>query len=100
MPFRGVPYKFTTKPWQYEGKGAWIFVTLPEKLSNEIRKNFRHEEEGWGRLKVIALIGKSEWPTAIWFDTKRNTYLLPLKVDIRRKENVEVNSQVEITVFV
>ncbi len=36
-------------------------------------------------MKVIAQIGKSEWRTAIWFDTKQGTYLLPIKAEIRKK---------------
>ncbi|MDD4087237.1 MAG: DUF1905 domain-containing protein, partial [Bacteroidales bacterium] len=42
-------------------------------------------EEGWGRLKATAEIGKSVWKTAIWFDTKHQTYILPLKAEIRKK---------------
>ncbi len=88
---------FTAKPWQYKGKGAWIFVSLPQKTSKEIRKLFRQEEEGWGRLKATAQVGSSEWKTAIWFDSKAETYLLPLKADIRKKENVETGKPVKVT---
>ena len=30
-------YEFTAKPWQYKGMGAWVFVSLPQKMSKEIR---------------------------------------------------------------
>ena len=58
-------------------------------MAKEIREHFKQEEAGWGRLKVTASIGNTEWKTAIWFDTKRKTYLLPLKADIRKKERLE-----------
>ena len=33
-------------------------------------------------------IGNSEWKTAIWFDSKKKTYLLPIKAEIRKKEKI------------
>jgi hypothetical protein len=88
MKQKGVQYQFKAKPWQHQGPGGWYFVSLPTKLSQEIRTVFKMDEEGWGRLKTIAKIGNTEWKTAIWFDSKHNTYLLPLKADIRKKEQL------------
>lgn len=42
-------------------------------------------EEKRGRLKVTAIIGDSQWQTTVWFDRKRDTYLLPLKAVVRKK---------------
>ena len=56
------------------------------------------KEEGWGRLKATIKVGKSEWQTAIWFDTKQDTYLLPLKAAIRKKEKIELNKEINIIV--
>lgn len=58
------------------------------------------DEEGWGRLKAIAKIGGTEWQTAIWFDSKKKTYLLPLKADIRKKEQLVVDKLVSITLWI
>jgi hypothetical protein len=91
-----IQYSFSSKVWQYKGQGGWYFVSLPEALSAEIRAALKSEEQGWGRLKVTAQIGKYDWETAIWFDTKANTYLLPLKADIRRKEKIEANQMVQV----
>lgn len=95
-----IQYRFSAEPWQYVGQGGWIFASLPQKLSKEIRETFKREEEGWGRLTATAKIGNTEWQTAIWFDTKANTYLLPLKAEIRRKEKVEVGMKIEVAVFI
>jgi hypothetical protein len=51
-------------------------------------------------LKATAQIGNSEWKTAIWFDTKRNTYLLPLKAAIRKKEKVIINKTVSVILYI
>lgn len=95
-----VKYQFSAKPWEYSGKGAWIFVSLPQKMSQEIREVFFQNEEGWGRLKVTAKISETEWQTAIWFDSKQKTYLLPLKAEIRKKVKIELGKNVEVTILI
>lgn len=95
-----IPYTFTSVPWQYQSAGGWYFISLPEEISKEIRENLRWQEEGWGRLKATAQIGQTEWKTAIWFDTKMNTYLLPLKADVRKKESIEAGKGMEVVVWV
>ena len=95
-----IPYEFSAETWQHGATGGWHFVTLPVEISTEIRTHFKWQEEGWGRLKARAKIGSSEWDTAIWFDTKRSSYLLPLKAVIRKKEGIEVNQMIQITLLV
>jgi len=96
----GVKYEFTNKPWRYNGAGGWCFISLPENMSKEIRGHFKQEEEGWGRLKATAKVGNTEWKTAIWFDTKANTYLLPLKTSIRQKEKIEMDKDLVVSVWI
>ena len=98
-----VKYEFSAKAYQYsssEEMCGWTFVSLPQKLSVEIRDNFKHLEEGWGRMKLTAKLGESEWQTAIWFDTKQDTYLLPLKAKIRKQENVVLGENLQIAIWV
>lgn len=100
MKTNGIKYEFKAKPWQYAGKGGWFFISFPSNLAKEIRDNLKWQEQGWGRMKATAKIGSSEWETAIWFDTKMNTYLLPLKAMIRKKENIVVDKEINTTVWV
>jgi hypothetical protein len=96
-----IQYDFSAEAWQHASVGGgWYFVSLPLALSKEIREHLKWQEEGWGRLKATAQIGKSEWETAIWFDTKQNRYLLPLKAAIRKKENIEVGHTLQVSVRV
>lgn len=94
-----IKYEFSEKPWQHSSPGGWYFVSLPKEISKEIRSVLKSEEDGWGRLKAIARIGKSEWKTAIWFDSKKETYLLPLKAEIRKKENIEMGKQIDVVIL-
>ena len=96
-------YEFSAKAYQYsssEEMCGWTFVSLPKELSTEIRDNFKCLEEGWGRLKIMAKLGGSEWQTAIWFDTKQETYLLPLKAKIRKQEKVVLGEDLKILIQV
>lgn len=103
MKSKGIKYEFTAKSYQYSSSVdmcGWTFVSLPKKMSTEIRDNFKGLEEGWGRMKITAKIGNTEWQTAIWFDTKQDTYLLPLKAEIRKKENIVHGKDVKIIILV
>ena len=95
-----IGYKFSGKVWQYNPPSGWHFVSLPHELAHEIRAALKSEEEGWGRLKVEAVIGNSKWKTSIWFDTKMNTYLLPVKTEIRRKESIKIGVNIELGLFI
>lgn len=96
-----IKYQFTSSIWQYASpKGGWYFVSLPLGIAKEIRENLKWQEEGWGRLKASAKINSTEWETAIWFDTKLKTYLLPLKTEIRQKEKLEIDKIVSIIIWV
>lgn len=95
-----IQYTFEAKVWQYPGKGGWYFVTMPVDQSKEIRDNLGWQEEGWGRLKATAQINDQTWDTAIWFDSKLQSYLLPLKSDIRQKLSLSIGTTVEVVVGV
>ena len=94
-----IHFAFTATPWQYKGSG-WVFVTVPKEMSDDIRRYFKKEEQGWGRLSIIARSGNTTWPTAIWFDTQHQSYLLPLKSKIRKKENIAVGELLDVLIFV
>lgn len=93
-----IKYEFSAEIWKHSA--GWQFVSLPTAISKEIRENLKWQEEGWGRLKSAAQINTTKWETAIWFDTKSNTYLLPLKAEIRKKEKLQVAQNVSVTVWV
>jgi hypothetical protein len=95
-----IKYEFTAKVWQHATPIGWHFVSLPIDITTEIRKHFKWQEEGWGRIKALAKIGNCQWETAIWFDTKHKTYLLPLRAEIRKKEKIEINTIIKTIVWI
>jgi len=85
-------YEFIGEFRRYHEEDAcgWNFLFMPQDLAKEILLMHKHQEEGWGRMKITAKIGNNEWKTSIWFDTKNDTYLLPIKAEIRKKEKIEM----------
>ena len=95
-----IKYEFVATVWKYDGAAGWHFISLPNEISTEIRSLLKKQEEGWGRLQANAKIENSEWKTAIWFDTKLNTYLLPVKAEVRKKEKIETGKLISVSVWV
>ncbi|TAK65258.1 MAG: DUF1905 domain-containing protein [Bacteroidetes bacterium] len=81
-------YTLKSKVWLYPGVAGWHFITLPKKQSTEIRANFGKLKKGWGSIPVQVTLGKTSWRTSIFPEKKSGAYLLPLKSEIRSKENI------------
>lgn len=81
---------------------AWHFIHLPREKAIAIRKRFGKFERGWTSLPVRVTLGKTKWKTSIFYDKRNETYILPVKADVRRKEDVgdgdTVNFNIEILV--
>lgn len=95
-----IKFEFSTKMWKHNSPGGWYFVSIPKKISKEIRENLKWQEEGWGRMKAVAQIDSLDWETAIWFDTKMDTYILPIKVEIRNKTKLEIDKNITMTLWI
>ncbi len=80
--------------WLYPGKAAWHFITIPENEGELINELFSNLKRGWGSLKVNVTIGATSWDTSIFPDKKSNSYLLPLKSEVRKKEKIEIGDVV------
>jgi hypothetical protein len=84
-----------TELWIYPGETAnWHFLTLPTKESDAIRERFGGRVRGWGSLRVSACIGNTTWKTSIFPDKKSGAYLLPVKSDVRKRENAIAGNRV------
>lgn len=89
-------YTLTATLWRYNGPSAWHFITLPKAMSVEIKTLFAQNSPGWGSLAVLAKIGTTQWKTSLFFDTKCNAYLLPIKADVRKKETLVEGDSFEV----
>lgn len=92
----------TGKVWRWKNsdgptEGGWYFVYVNEKLSRQIRDSVQSRKKaGFQFVKVKATIGKTSWNTSL-FPTKDGPYLLAIKADVRRKENIDDGDTVKIS---
>jgi hypothetical protein len=93
-------FKMKSEVWLYPGMAGWYFISVPKKQGEKIKERFKSKARGWGSLPVIVAIGKTKWKTSIFPDKKSGTYLLPLKAEVRKKEEImkgdTVNFSIEI----
>lgn len=81
-------YKLKSNVVVYPGMGGWRFLVIPKKIGKEIKEKFAKRAVGWGSIRVSVTIGKTEWKTSIFPDRKADTYLLPLKKEVRKSESI------------
>lgn len=89
---------FQAKLWRYQGTSAWHFVTAPRHASEEIRVLSNGLRTAFGSVRVIATIGTVQWRTSLFPDSKADAYLLPVKADVRRKQNLADGDVVDVVV--
>ncbi|MEK7517823.1 MAG: DUF1905 domain-containing protein [Patescibacteria group bacterium] len=93
---RRVPYGNPSSSGQVS---PWHFVTIEKKSADEIKKEYIWPRRGFGAIPVQVTINKTSWKTSI-FPDKDGTYLLPLKKEVRAKENIKAGSTVTVAIEV
>jgi hypothetical protein len=93
-------FSFTAELWEYEGQGAWHFVSLPEGDADEIEATYGHRAGGFGSVRVRVTIGTTTWSTSIFPDRKRGTYVLPVKKAVRQAEGLAEGMHVDVELTV
>lgn len=72
----------------------WHFLPITKKYGQEIKKVYGKNSRGFGSLPVEVKIGETVWKTSIFPSKSSGSYLLPIKVKVRRAEDVEVGEKV------
>ena len=81
-------FTFDGVVWEHEGSAAWHFVSLPDDVADEIEAGWGHRAGGFGSVRVEVTIGASTWRTSLFPDSKRQTYVLPVKKPVRMAEGL------------
>ena len=93
-------YRFAAQLWEHDGQAAWHFVSLPEKLADEIEESHGHRARGFGSVRVEVTIGDTCWRTSIFPDSKKGTYVLPVKKLVRVAEGLSDGSTARVELVV
>jgi hypothetical protein len=91
--FEGLVHRWSANP-------AFFLVSLPEDASEEIFEISEGLTNGFGSLKVEAQIGTVVWQTSIFPDSKTRTFDLPLKSEVRKKNQLVEGSTTFVKVTV
>lgn len=90
-------FSFTSELWLWPGgQAAWHFVNVPKEESRKIKEMMVGKLRGFGSVPVEATIGKTSWQTSIFPDKRSGTYLLPIKVSVRKAETLFDKSKTKI----
>ena len=88
------PFKIKSRVWEWEGKGAWHFVTIDLKTSKQIKNEYTFPKRGFGSIPVNVTVNSSLWKTSI-FPEKEGTYLLPVERSIREEQGIKKGDTIE-----
>ena len=91
---------FSAELWIWDARQveSWTFVSLPVEESQEIRDLVGGRRRGFGSVRVRATVGATSWMTSVFPDSSQNTYVLPIKRDVRRVEGLEAGDTTTVTV--
>jgi hypothetical protein len=90
-------FTFSGRLWEYGGATAWVFVTLPPEISDEIA-NLVPKQPGFGSVRVAVRIGETEWATSLFPDGTLASYVLPVKRMVRDRERLSVGDTADVEV--
>ena len=88
--------KFKAKVWLYKGNGAWHFITIPQEQSDQIRYLSINKRAGWGSVRVSVTIGNTNWQTSVFPSKELGAYILPLKAEVRKNEEIKIGQNIDI----
>lgn len=91
-------FEFSAEVWEHDGEAAWHFVSLPNDFADDIAERHAGRAAGFGSIKVMVTIGTTRWSTSLFPDSKRGTYVLPLKRQVRRAEHLAAGDTADVTI--
>jgi hypothetical protein len=89
-------YQIAADVWKDPSFG-WHFARLNKEISENIKSQSGLTVSTLGHVKIIATVGNSTWKTVL-FPIKTGVYVLAIKTDIRKKENIKDKDAIECTI--
>ena len=88
-------FRLRSRVWLWPGPSSWHFVTVPKKYAHDIRLFAPPVRRGFGAIKVEVTVGSTTWQTSIFPDKESESFILPLKQSVRKKEQIRADSDIE-----
>jgi hypothetical protein len=90
-------FTFDAELWIYQGRARIYFVTVPADIAQHIKSFIAGPRRGWGAIKVSVKIGQSRWRTSIFPMGEEQSYILPIKAEIRKAQGLDEGDTARIT---
>lgn len=91
-------FKFDATLIEWRGPAPFVFAPMPAKQAEELRQISNRVSYGWGCIPVEAKVDGVTYTSSLF--PRDGTYLLPIKVVVRRKTNVTVGDKVAVDMTV
>lgn len=88
------PFSFEATVIYWRGPSPFFYAPLPDAEAEAIRRVARFVTYGWGVIPVEATIAGVTFTTSLF--PKDGTYLLPLKVAVRRKAAITAGDTIAV----
>lgn len=88
-------YVFMAELWEHDGPAPWCFVSLPHEEADDIEARAGNHT-AFGSVRVEVTVGATTWRTSLFPDTKRATYVLPVKQAVRTSEGLTPGDTFEV----
>jgi hypothetical protein len=92
------PFSFEAKVLYWRGPSPFFFAPIPPPHDERLRRLAKHVTYGWGMIPVEATIAGVVFTTSLF--PKDETYLLPLKVAVRRRANITAGDVIAVEMTV
>jgi hypothetical protein len=93
-----VDWQFAAEVFQWRGPAPYFFVATPEEVAAFLHDHRGELTYGWGVIPARVRIGDTEVQTSLM--PKDGTYLVPLKVALRRAEAIDDGDVVHVRLAV
>jgi hypothetical protein len=85
---------FETRIIEWRGPAPFFYAPIPTQHAEALRRAAKIATYGWGCVPVEAEIGGVVFNTSLF--PRGETYLLPLKVAVRRKANITLGDPISV----
>jgi hypothetical protein len=86
--------RFVSTLIEWRGPAPFVYAPVPPEVAADIARVKRQASYGWGVIPVNAEIAGVAFETSLF--PRDGTYLLPLKVAVRKRLGVTVGDEVEV----
>jgi hypothetical protein len=78
----------------WRGPAPFVYVPVPEDISEEIKSISSLVTYGWGCIPVTVQIGKTRFTTSLF--PRKGVYMVPVKMVVQKAEGVKVGDFVNV----